>query len=117
MSKRGWIGVDLDGTLAHYESRQGVGFVGAPIGPMVDRVKRWRARGIEVRIMTARVCGQAGPEDLAEQIAMIEAWCLEHLGEVLPITCIKDYSMIELWDDRAIGVIKNTGFRVDGLDP
>ena len=37
----GWIGVDLDGTLAHYEGWQGETHIGAPISAMVERVKRW----------------------------------------------------------------------------
>lgn len=53
----GWIGVDLDGTLAEYS--------------------HWKGE--------------------------------THIGRVLPITNIKDYQMIELWDDRAVQVIPNTG--------
>jgi hypothetical protein len=34
----------------------------------------------------------------------------------IPITCCKDRGMIELWDDRAVQVIENTGERVDGKD-
>lgn len=105
----GWIGVDLDGTLAHYESGQGVKHVGAPIPRMVERVKRWLARGFDVRIMTARVCGMAGEEDRRAQIEMIARWCTEHIGEQLPITCEKDFEMVELWDDRAIRVERNKG--------
>lgn len=41
--------------------------------------------------------------------AHIERWCLEHIGIVLPVTNVKDYGMIELWDDRAVQVIPNTG--------
>jgi len=50
----GWIGVDLDGTLAVH---MGVwdGSIGPPIYPMVDRVRRWIKEGREVRIITARV--------------------------------------------------------------
>ena len=47
---------------------------------------------------------------------MIDRWCLKHLGEALPITCIKDMRMTELWDDRAIQVVPNTGARADRLD-
>ena len=75
MSPAGWIGVDLDGTLAHYESGQGVGYVGDPIPIMIDRVKRWLAAGKHVKILTARVCGYRGEEDRATQVAMIQA-CL-----------------------------------------
>jgi hypothetical protein len=27
----------------------------------------------------------------------------------LEVTCVKDFAMIELWDDRAVGVLMNTG--------
>ena len=110
----GWIGVDLDGTLAEYH-----GFVEDVIGPpiplMLARVKRWLAEGWEVRIMTARV----GPldtrllEDTPTKIekirTMIEDWCEEHLGVRLQVTNEKDYNMMELWDDRAVQVEMNTG--------
>jgi hypothetical protein len=39
----------------------------------------------------------------------IEEWCYFRIGHVLPITNIKDYAMIELWDDRAVQVVANTG--------
>jgi len=44
----------------------------------------------------------------------IAAWCKLHIGQVLPLTCTKDYGMIELWDDRAVQVEMNTGRRMDG---
>lgn len=56
----GWIGVDLDGTLAHYEGWKGVEHVGAPVPAMLQRVKDWIAKGVEVRIFTARVFGEGG---------------------------------------------------------
>ncbi len=42
-------------------------------------------------------------------VLSIRDWCKEHIGKVLPITCIKDFSMHELYDDRAIQVEQNTG--------
>ena len=104
MANRGWIGVDLDGTLALYEGWKGSEHIGAPIAPMVERIKGWLAAGVEVRIFTARV---AVPE--VGIVARIEAWCAEHIGQALPVTATKDYGMIELWDDRAVQVIPNTG--------
>jgi hypothetical protein len=120
---QGWIGVDLDGTLAHYDGWRGIEHIGPPIEPMVDRVKRWLADGKTVKIFTARVDGgevaiAAGDpagfavRDVAAVRAHIERWCLEHIGAVLPITNQKDYGMIELWDDRCVQVITNTGRRV-----
>lgn len=109
----GWIGVDLDGTLAEYKSKreggQGIDGVGPPIPAMLERVQRWLAEGREVRILTARVCGEAGPEDEREQRGMINDWLVEHVGVSLAVTCRKDFSMIELWDDRATGRVLTEG--------
>lgn len=101
-----WIGVDLDGTLAYYDEWRGVEHIGAPIPEMVDRVKRWIAEGREVRIFTARI---AATVDAASTVLAIERWCSLHLGTVLPVTCVKDFGMVELWDDRAVQVGRNTG--------
>lgn len=109
-----WIGVDLDATLAEYTSWRPDGAIGAPIPLMVERVRAWVAAGHDVRIFTARV-GARDAEDGARQRAAIEAWCKEHIGTVLVVTATKDHNMLELWDDRAVQVIGNTGRRADGL--
>lgn len=109
MSAHGWIGVDLDGTLAQYDGWQGAEHIGPPVEPMLARVKAWLAAGVEVRIFTARVFG----EGRAVALPPIEAYCLHHFGRTLPVTCEKDYAMVELWDDRAVQVIPNTGQRAD----
>ncbi len=111
MSASGWIGVDLDGTLAHYEGWDG-GKIGAPIPRMVERVKRWLAEEVTVKIFTARVCGGS---DTGEQVTLIQAWCLEHIGQELEVTHQKDFAMIELWDDRAVSVKQNTGLVLGGM--
>ncbi len=106
MGAGGWIAVDLDGTLAHYEGWQGEDHIGAPIPVMVERVKRWLAEGYEVRIFTARMFRESSRESRER---LIKAWTLEHIGVELQPTCIKDFDMIELWDDRAVQVVPNTG--------
>jgi len=111
MKENGWIGVDLDGALAHYDDWKGVGIIGEPILLMAARVTRWLEEGKDVRIMTARVSG----DDAEKERKAIESWCMHHLGIDLPVTCCKDYLMEELWDDRAIQVHKNTGLRADGV--
>ena len=111
MTSHGWVGVDLDGTLAFYDHWRGPEHIGAPIAAMVRRVKAWRAKGIEVRIFTARVGGSIA--DAAAARPHIQAWSQQHLGEVLPVTATKDYGMYELWDDRAVQVECNTGRRMD----
>lgn len=115
MSNRGWIGVDFDGTLAEYDRWRGVEHCGAPIPLMVARVKEWLAAGNEVKIFTARVYSDGTPKRDADVMiarTAIAQWCLEHIGQVLEITNIKDFGMIELWDDRAVSVMKNTGYAV-----
>ena len=101
----GWIGVDLDGTLAHYDGWQGVENIGGPIEVMVNRVQRWIENGWEVKIVTARVAY----DDPDGARPHIKEW-LEQVGlPDLQITNVKDYGMIVLWDDRCVTVEKNTG--------
>jgi len=109
MSK-GWIGVDLDGTLAKYDGWHGPTEIGEPIPAMVERVTKWTAEGKNVRIFTARAAPQ-GPhgENDPTVVLAIQSWCSKHLGIILPVTCTKDHGMIELWDDRAVSVEPNTG--------
>lgn len=111
-----WIGVDLDATLAHYDEWRGIEHIGAPIPAMVARVRAWLAEGRDVRIFTARVSGSDG-RDVARTREVIEQWCRLHIGQVLPVTNVKDFGLHELWDDRAVGVVKNTGARADALAP
>jgi len=112
---KGWIGVDLDGTLATYDGWVSETHIGQPIMVMVNRVQAWRAQGYGVKIVTARVASR-DPHELAVVRSAIERWCMEHIGEAIPTTCCKDYAMIELWDDRCVQVERNTGRRMDGLD-
>lgn len=62
----GWIGVDLDGTIAEYHGWVSPTHIGAPIPKMVERVKVWLSEGKEVRIFTARVFpgGRVSEEEL-----------------------------------------------------
>jgi hypothetical protein len=103
----GYTAVDLDGTLAFYDKFRGNDHIGDPIPEMVKKVKDLLNQGKQVKIMTARV--HSSNEDVESIKKVIQDWCKKHLGEVLPVTCEKDSKMIELWDDRAKQVIKNTG--------
>lgn len=98
----GWIGVDLDGTLAHYDSTKGPNVIGQPIKPMLNRVLDWLNAGKDVRIFTARA-------SVPELIPEVVAWCKEHLGREIPVTNVKDFGTIEIWDDRAVQVEMNKG--------
>lgn len=107
-----WIGVDLDGTLAESNPVWDGNRIEAPIPLMVERVKRWLAEGKNVRILTARVARGFDPK--AENYIAVSNWTKETFGEYLHVTSEKDPNMIELWDDRAVQVIPNTGLRADG---
>jgi hypothetical protein len=113
---QGWIGVDLDGTLAVYDGWKGIHHIGEPIAPMVERVKAWIDAGQDVRIFTARVGPQRQdvPDEIGAILFTIQEWCIKHIGHLLEVTCQKDFAMRELWDDRAVQVIPNTGVRADG---
>lgn len=110
-SKKYWRAVDFDGTLAYHEPGGSLLVLGEPIAPMVARVQRWLADGETVKILTARVSSMHNSDEIAMQRAMIESWCRTHLGTILEIVCEKDGGMIELWDDRAVSVHRNTGER------
>ncbi len=97
-----WIGVDLDGTLAEWDGWKGHQHIGDPIPAMLERVKRWIKMDIEVRVFTARA-------SVPEHIAPVERWLEKHGLGSLRVTNEKDYRMLQLWDDRCIQVIPNTG--------
>ena len=127
-----WIGIDLDGCLAQWPKDatvQTVCTIGAPIPEMVSFVRELIASGVTVKIFTARVgpatdeeCWSASDKrcptlwDWQEwQTQLIQVWCQEHLGCVLPITATKDFHMIMLYDDRCKQVITNTGKTLEEL--
>ncbi len=98
----GWIGVDLDGTLAHHDSFVGWDVIGEPIPSMMARVREWVDKRQRVKIFTARASTTVG-------VAHVRKWLIKHgLGD-LETTNAKDMDMIAMWDDRAITVERNTG--------
>lgn len=117
---RGYILVDLDRTLAAYTTWNDQGQeVGEPIPAMVERVQRWLHAGEDVRIFTARASA-TGP-DLAIQKEKIDNWCIEQFGVCLPVQNWKDFNCIAIWDDLAISVTPNLGWRrtadLESMDP
>lgn len=92
---KGWIGIDLDGTLAYYDGWQGINHIGDPIWTMVKVVKLLLANNVAVRIFTARC------QEGEVAIKPIQEWCKEYIGQVLPITATKDFDMVAMIDDRA----------------
>jgi hypothetical protein len=105
-TQKGWIGVDLDGTLACVDTLSDISKIGDPVPQMVNLVKKLLQEGHRIKIFTARASD-------TRQVAMIHKW-LKHIG--LPefeVTNIKDFEMIRLYDDRAVQVIANTGKLVE----
>ena len=99
----------MDGTLAEYHGWQGTTHIGPPIPKMVARVREWLAAGKLVKVFTARVGPQPDDVDVLAIREAIQKWCLEHIGQVLPVTATKDFGMVQLWDDRCVQVVPNTG--------
>jgi hypothetical protein len=97
-----WIGVDLDGTLAHDSGKKGMDEIGNPIKPMLNRLKNWIAEGKTVKIFTARASSP-------RQVVMIKKWLASYGLPDLEVTNVKDLRMIELWDDRCVQVMTNSG--------
>lgn len=127
---QGWYAYDLDGTLAEYNGWVGIDHIGKPVQKLINEVKKLLKQGKDVRIFTARVYPlgvergftDLGPDEylarmmqarLAKEV--IEKFCQEQFGKVLPVTCVKDFGMITLTDDRLKQVIPNTGEYVEDL--
>ena len=100
--EKSWIGVDLDGTLAYHNKFRGYDHIGKPIPIMLYRVKKWVEKGYRVKVVTARASDP-------DAIPVVRSWLKKHGLGNLEITNQKDYDMIELWDDRAVRVMSNTG--------
>ncbi len=111
MSSKGWYAFDLDGTLAYYNGWQGVEHIGAPVPAMLAKVQALLDAGEEVRIFTARVCVNELRDEVESRKAerAIKRWCVAHIGIELPVTNVKDFGMIRLYDDRCVQVVPNEG--------
>src|SRR5882672_6856827 len=129
---KGWIGVDLDGTTFEYHTWMGWNVFGAPIPLMVARIRKWwYEEDRDVRVVTARVglptiihdIGRHGYSAIRRQRCRVTGEMFsdemmvdaigqhfnKHVGFVPVVQCHKDLHMIELWDDRAVQVVPNTG--------
>lgn len=111
-----WYGVGLDGTLAVY-SVWNRNKVGPPIKPMVKLVQELLAGGHRVKIFTARVSSEYPEEEREINRRMIEAWCAQHIGQVLEVTAEKNSFLLEFFDDRAVAVEFNEGHLIVPKSP
>jgi hypothetical protein len=108
-TKKGWIGIDLDGTLARSDTSPNPLKIGDAVPKMLNRVNQLIQDGHRIKIFTARASDP-------EQIPIIKKWLKENELPEFEITNIKDYGMIRLYDDRAVQVIPNTGEIVESAE-
>ena len=99
---------DLDGTVAEYTEWKGIEHIGSPIPKTIQMIKAFLAKGVKVKILTARMATK-DTEERAKVKQLIADWTQEHIGQALEATCIKDRYMVRLYDDRARQVIENEG--------
>ncbi len=117
-----YILVDWDRTLVQYESwEKNQNAFGEPIPAMVERIQRWLHTGREVRIFTARVSHE-DPALVAKEKERIQETCKRIFGRPLEVQNWKCFRCVAIWDDLAISVEPNTGWRMtsmieEGLDP
>lgn len=116
-----WIGVDLDGTLAVFTEWKGITSIGDPLPKMVKRVKDWIAKGIQVKILTARVSEPSVKENgttVAKVSEAIQRWTEKHIGIKLPVVSQKDQHMLFFVDDSCVQIKHNDGdpLAKDGFD-
>ena len=96
-SREGWIGVDLDGTLAEHQEWQGPTHIGKPVAAMIEQVKRKLAQGYEFKVFTARLSG-LGRKEREQAIDAIQDWTEEaHWG------AISRDKRKRSWHDRVLG--------------
>ena len=114
-----WVGFDLDGNLAEYFDWEGYDHIGKPIPKMVALIKAYRAKGMKVKIFTARVAptsadpNKKGGGTHEAVMKVIADWCEKNLGFVPEVTHEKDFLMLECFDDRATQTIPNTGVTLE----
>ena len=103
-----YVAFDLDGTVAEYDQWKGIEHIGNPIPKTIEMIKQYLEKGVKVKFLTARVATNDS-EELALVRKYISEWSLQHIGQEIEATCIKDRMMFRLYDDRARQIIQNTG--------
>jgi len=109
-------GVDLDKTTATYDTWKGPEHIGEPIPLMQVRIAAWFANGDAVDVFTARMHPSHGDEETAAAEVAIRAWYMKVFGqEPREVTCEKNPKWDDIWDDKTVQVVPNTGERADGV--
>jgi len=109
---KAWIGSDLDGTLAKYDGWKGWQHIGEPIPEMVERLKGYMARGLTVKIWTARASKVSLAKNnlqFEQMEKVIQDWTEKVFGKRLEVVTEKDCNMLFCFDDSVVQVDPNTG--------
>ncbi len=103
-----WHGFDLDGTMAKDDGWKGREYIGPPIKKIIEKIQKLQDAGKKVKVLTARAFDK-------KAIKPIQDWMKNNNIPLLEITNEKDPGMIDLHDDRAVQVRKNTGNLVKSI--
>ena len=107
-----WVGFDLDGTVAGYDTWKGWDHIGPPIPKMINLIKDLLNKGIKCKILTARASKVSLARNniqLAQMEKVIQDWTEKHIGVRLPVVTEKDCYMVSFYDDKCVQVQMNTG--------
>lgn len=107
-----WVGFDLDGTLAKYDTWRGWDYVGEPIPAMVKIVKDLMAKGITCKVLTARASKVSLAKNniqFSQLEKVIQDWTEKHIGIRMEVVSEKDYLLVSFYDDKCVQVEMNTG--------
>ncbi len=111
--KKGWIGFDLDGTLAmNYNGIFNPKEIGSPIPSMIALLRKYIEEGKEVKIFTARVSTNGTIHSIYDAVVarhFIHKWCEKNIGRKIDVVSVKDFRMRLLYDDSVIRVKTDTG--------
>jgi len=100
-----YVAFDLDGTLAEFDFEKwskDTGYIGKPIQRVMDMIKGYIAKGVDVKIFTARAEFEADRANIAK-------WLVDNGLPELEITNVKTYAMVKLYDDNCVQIFSNQG--------
>ena len=103
------IAVDLDGTLAHYDSWKGIDHIGPVVPEVANAMELAQREGADIWIFTSRV---SDPADAEQAGKVVHNWLVKNNFQFEGITAVKHKFFTEFWDDRAVQVIRNSGMFV-----
>jgi hypothetical protein len=96
------IAVDLDGTLAGFDTWRGFSHIGDPIASVVEAIRKEKAAGSRIILHTCRVTTLDNKIHI-ESVDVIRTWLKKHDVPVDEIwMSVGKPAASEYWDDRAV---------------